>query len=95
MRRTIASRGQLGRVRAVLLLLSSALAVAAVMVAGALARTAAAPQSSSQPTISGRLEQGRKLTASNGNWVGSPTSFAYQWQQCDGSGSGASCNSIS
>ena len=93
MRSTIASRRRLGRMRKMLLLLSSALAVAAVAVAGAQARAATAPQSSSLPGISGRLQQGHRLTASNGGWSNSPTGFTYQWQQCDGSG--ASCNAIS
>ena len=93
MRSTIAGRRRLSRMRKMLLLLSSALAVAAVAVAGAQAKAAAAPQSSSAPTITGRLQQGHTLTAHNGNWSNSPTGFTYQWQQCDSSG--ANCNSIS
>ncbi len=93
MRSTIASRRRLGRMRKMLLLLSSALAVAAVAVAGAQARTAAAPQSSSAPSITGKTQQGHTLTAHNGNWSNSPTGFTYQWQQCDSSG--ANCSSIS
>jgi len=76
----IASKRRLGRVQKMLLLLSSALAVAAVAVAGAQARAAAAPQSTSQPTISGRLQQGHPLTAHNCNWSNTPTKFTYQWQ---------------
>ena len=55
--------------------------------------TAAAPQSNSAPTISGQAREGNTLNANNGNWANSPASFAYQWQQCDGSG--ANCNAIS
>jgi hypothetical protein len=93
MRSMIARKRRIGRMQEMLLVLSSALAVAAVAVAGAQATAAVAPQSSSQPTISGRLQQGHTLTAHNGIWSSSPTSFTYQWQQCDGSG--ASCNPIS
>ena len=52
----------------------------------------AAPHESA-PTISGQAREGNTLTANNGNWANSPASFAYQWQQCDGSG--ANCNAIS
>jgi hypothetical protein len=75
------------------ILIGSALVAAMIAVAGAQAVRAAAPQSSSPPTISGQAREGRTLTASNGSWGNSPTSFAYQWQQCDGSGAG--CNPIS
>jgi hypothetical protein len=33
------------------------------------------------------------LTSSTGSWTGSPTSYAYQWQDCDASG--ANCANIS
>jgi hypothetical protein len=54
--------------------------------------TAAAPQSNAAPTISGQPREGRTVTANNGTWANSPTSFTYQWQQCDSSG--GSCNAI-
>jgi hypothetical protein len=65
----------------------------AVMSQGATASIAAAPQSNSAPTISGQPREGSTLTANNGNWANSPTSFSYQWQQCDSTGS--NCNPIS
>jgi hypothetical protein len=43
--------------------------------------------------ISGTAQQGYTLNASNGSWSGSPTSYAYQWQDC--STSGGSCVNIS
>ena len=39
------------------------------------------------PTISGTpLQQGQTLTAGNGGWTNSPTSFSQQWLRCDNSG---------
>src|SRR5579863_877707 len=93
MKSRIARRLGHRRACAVFPLLVTVLATAAITVAGAQAHSAVAPQSTSPPRISGRLEQGQPQTASNGSWVGSPTGFAYQWQQCDGSG--GNCNSIS
>ena len=51
------------------------------------------PANSSLPAISGTATEGQSLKASNGSWSGSPTSFSYQWQDCDSSG--ASCSAIS
>ena len=45
-----------------------------------------APVNSVLPTISGSTVEGQSLKASNGTWSGSPTSFSYQWQDCDSSG---------
>ncbi len=52
-----------------------------------------APASTSAPTISGSAEQGQTLTASAGEWSGSPTSLVYQWELCDASG--ANCSAVS
>ena len=39
------------------------------------------------PTISGKAEDGKPLTAENGTWKGTPAiTFAYQWQSCNISG---------
>ena len=48
----------------------------------------AAPQNISGPTISPSTPpfQGGTLTVSAGSWNGSPTTFNYQWQRCDGAG---------
>ncbi len=67
------------------------LAAMAVATAGQ-ARTTAAPQNTTPPTISGTAAEGKTLTASNGTWSGAPTSFFYQWQRC--SADGTSCANI-
>jgi hypothetical protein len=54
------------------------------------AATPAKPASTALPSVSGTAEEGQTLSASNGSWSGSPTSYAYQWQDCNGSGSGCS-----
>ena len=53
----------------------------------------AAPSNTALPTISGSTVQGQALNSSSGTWTGSPTSYAYQWRECDGSGN--SCANIS
>jgi hypothetical protein len=72
---------------------AAVLAIAAVAATAVLARSAAAPASSSVPTITGTAREGNTLTAENGTWTNSPTSFAYQWQRCDAGG--ANCADIS
>src|SRR2546428_245212 len=70
-------------------------ALAGLFVAGGLLTSsalAAAPANTALPTITGTLEQGKTVTATNGTWSGSPTSFSYQWQRC--SSSGTSCVDI-
>jgi acid phosphatase type 7 len=51
------------------------------------------PSNTALPTISGSVVVGQTLTASPGSWTNSPTSYAYQWLQCDSSG--ANCVAIS
>ncbi len=47
---------------------------------------AAAPRSTSPPTVDGTFRQGSTLTTSNGLWSNSPTSYTYRWQRCDSNG---------
>ena len=44
------------------------------------------PRSTGPPLITGTAQVGQTLTATRGSWRGSPTTFAYQWQGCDGTG---------
>jgi hypothetical protein len=54
--------------------------------------SAAAPTNTTAPSISGTLQPGSTLTASQGSWDGSPTSFAFTWRRCDADGN--SCATI-
>lgn len=50
------------------------------------------PINSTPPRISGTPQTAQMLSASTGSWTGNPTSYSYQWRDCDVSG--ASCNAI-
>lgn len=68
--------------------------VLAFAAAGLLAASAsaAAPTNVSPPTIAGTLQQGKRLTAGNGTWSNSPTTFFYRWQRC--TADGVACGNI-
>src|SRR5207248_3178980 len=51
-----------------------------------------APKNTSKPKIVGPARQGQTLTEPHGEWTNSPTSYAYQWQQCDSVGN--NCTNI-
>jgi hypothetical protein len=76
------------RRRSALALLVLVAAVAALVTAAASAMSSAAPTNSGAPSISGSARQNQTLTANNGSWNNTPTSFAYQWQRCTSAGSG-------
>jgi hypothetical protein len=50
--------------------------------------SASAPVNTVPPTITGTIQQGQTLTEAHGSWIGEPTSYAYQWQQCQSFGNG-------
>ena len=70
----------------------AALAAATTGIFAAVA-SAAAPVNTASPTISGTAKVGSTLTANEGTWSNSPTSFSYQWQRCASDGRG--CGDIS
>ena len=48
----------------------------------------AAPVNTSPPSISGTFREGATLTESHGAWTDSPTSYSYQWEDCNSTGGG-------
>jgi hypothetical protein len=73
-------------------LLLALFVLAAVLPAASPARMATALANNVPPTIDGAPSAGSTLTASNGSWTFTPTSYAYQWQRCDSDGS--NCDDI-
>lgn len=49
-----------------------------------------APANTAAPTISGTMQAGSTLTAANGTWTNTPTSYTYAWSRCDQNGSNCS-----
>jgi hypothetical protein len=83
-------RTMLHRFLGVLVVLGATGALAAM----ASARSAAVPTVTAVPTLQGQVAQpfvGDKLTVTNGQWTGSPTSYTYQWDRCDPIGDRQNC----
>jgi PKD repeat protein len=49
-----------------------------------------APVDVSAPTIAGAAALGQTLTESHGSWTNNPTSYSYQWEDCDAAGNNCS-----
>jgi hypothetical protein len=48
--------------------------------------TVLTPVAVAPPAVTGTAQQGQTLTASTGTWSNDDVVFAYQWQQCDATG---------
>ena len=46
------------------------------------------PANTAPPGITGTAQQGQTLTETHGTWTNEPTSYSYQWQQCNSLGEG-------
>ncbi len=66
--------------------LTGAIAMALTMAAPAVAHATVKPVNHVRPRISGRLGEGRIVTASHGAWTHAPSSFTYRWQRCTKAG---------
>ncbi|MGO9750197.1 MAG: beta strand repeat-containing protein [Solirubrobacteraceae bacterium] len=51
---------------------------------------ALAPSNTGLPTITGSTIEGQTLTEAHGTWTNNPTSYGYQWEDCDISGNNCS-----
>lgn len=83
------------RVASAIVLALAAVAIGAVVAKPSTgsAASAAAPSNTATPTISGTPQENSTLTASNGTWSNSPTSYTYAWGRCDQNGD--TCTAIS
>ncbi len=68
-------------------------AVVSIGAGAGTAATAAAPQNTSPPTITGTAQEGQKLVGHRGTWSGKPTDYNDFWVRCDKNG--GSCANIS
>src|SRR5436189_98549 len=73
---------------AALVIAVSALAIGAVFADPheGKATSAAVPANTGTPTITGTPQENSTLSANQGTWTGSPSSYAYSWSRCDENG---------
>jgi len=70
---------------------------AALLPAAGSAQSQTAPTNTGEPNILGTPVEGETLTASNGTWSDSPTTFVYGWLRCPndgGAADGSNCGVI-
>jgi len=72
------------------LALGALVLTAALFVTAAGARSLAAPETRSAPTIEGQLFAGKTISTNSGLWSTTPTTLTYQWLRCDKLGTGCS-----
>ena len=83
----LTTRSERWAIGAVVLVTILAVCALAVPSGEGVAAPAAPPTNTAEPTISGRAEQGRTLSAAPGSWTGTGSiSFAYQWVRCGADG---------
>jgi hypothetical protein len=100
MERTRRSPSGSGGLTALVVVAAVVAICALVLPAGeGVAAQSAVPSNTVEPSISGRAEQGRTLTATRGTWTGTdPISYAYQWLRCGADGGqadGGNCAIVS
>jgi hypothetical protein len=61
-----------------------------VFVGAGVAASAAKPQNTSPPTISGTPQEGSTLTGDRGDWTNNPTNYDFHWLRCNKNGGGCS-----
>ena len=54
--------------------------------------SAETPAETSPPSIAGNANEGQTLVEAHGTWSNDPSSYSYQWEDCNGSG--ADCSAI-
>jgi hypothetical protein len=70
----------------------SSVPATSVATATVAAAVASVPVDTALPTISGTTQVGQTLTATNGTWANSPTSFTYQWNRAGNAITGATAS---
>lgn len=88
------SQQTLGRSRSLIaaLVLGAALGIGALPASAATTEAVPAPTNTEMPAIEGSAETGQTLAATTGTWDNSPSSYGYQWEDCDAAG--ANCVAI-
>jgi hypothetical protein len=72
---------------------TSASSAASAIVVALPAPPPPAPTNTAMPAVSGTPAEGHVLSTTNGSWTSDPTSYTYQWRDCNGSGH--SCTNVS